>query len=231
MSMLYPGAVEKVKVAVKNNGSEVIPAPFTVELGTYKDERCLRELFRPHTWRQLADLVPGEMVTYEVLFGIPVTMPVGTHVYFLVVVDSLRGVEEVFENNNRITAVREIMPPLRALPDLMVKITSLPEDIKFGAGFTFGFSVTNIGPAASPATELSSSVRHLDTKRNYRPWFRLDIPALAVGETYDGTRLLDFPTKLPFGAYSLVLEIDPSDAILELDEGNNDAKKLFVPDE
>ena len=112
---LRQGQTTTVTVVVRSSGTEPVPAPFSVSLTVSTDSGYSTDYRGPFEWRREiagGDLAPADGVTFQADIPVASTDPVRTTLYFLAVADSGDEVDESLENNNRLAAVAEIVPPL-----------------------------------------------------------------------------------------------------------------------
>ncbi len=126
-------------------------------------------------------------------------------------------VRETNETNNLDSLIFSVSPPPR--PDLTIDaLTKTPASPTTRDSITFSIRVRNNGPAVSTPCKLSLKVGGESTPPKY------DIPAIAVGATYTGTRKMLLPIAL---TYLAIAHVDVDGTVIETNETNNLDSLIF----
>lgn len=215
--LAFLGAQTSIDVTVANlNGNPVGPFTLAVEAGDGP------EVQNPMTvGTALVSL--GAFATRTV--PVPCVFPAALgerSVYLAAVADSAGVVNEVNENNNRVTSAAPVRL-LQGKADLAVTgvVQTATGAVPAGEAITVYTTVRNVGGEAAPATDVSVvlssnpviSPQDLELGRH--------TVLLGPGESVTSTDTVTIPNDTNSGAYFVGAVADPDDQVEELSESNN----------
>ena len=196
--------------------------------GSFKSEATTVEVFLESTGaslssREIPALKKGESISS---ISLEFTLPADASANdaFLLKVDTPAVVEEENEGNNEVRFPFLVNQP--ELPDLAISNLSVnPNPTTLGSTVTVNFDVTNNGGINSGVSAIQ--IRLDETILNTVP---PSIPSIEAGGTRSFSRNVTIPTNISPGEFSLIVLLDPDNAIEEGDEDNNEASvKLEIP--
>jgi subtilisin family serine protease/subtilase family serine protease len=168
--------------------------------------------------RNVPALAAGETSTGSSTVQIPAQTAAGSY-YLIARADAGEAVAETSESNNN--AARS----LKVGADLVVTL-AVPSVGGAGAALTVTDTTSNLGTASAgtSATRFYLSANSTLSADDV-PLGARAAPALAPGESSSVTAALQLPATLPTGIYYVIARADADDAVVETNEGNNNASR------
>jgi subtilase family serine protease len=164
------------------------------------------------------DLYPDVLYEIKNKVTLPADVGYADQLYIIFFVDPENIFEEQFENDNQITDWIRVMPPS---PDLSILFVETSADtIVQGGELTVGYVIKNIGQAPSGQCLLKFGLG----ENNSDDQISLGsdtIRALNIDETEIGERKLTIPDNMQAETWYLILRVDFTDQIDEINEKNN----------
>ena len=204
-------------VEIENKGNNRAPAT-----QVFFEDRELDWLYEYNT---IQALDPEDTVSVEIRMDIPEELR-GTIRTFRVEVDPENAVREIEENNNEAMTRGIPLPPLDGdspLPDFSILSTDYWFEDNEEVLVLF-VEIENKGNNRAPATQVFFEDRELDWLYEYNT-----IQALDPEDTVSVEIRMDIPEELRGTIRTFRVEVDPENAVREIDENNNEAMTTGIP--
>ena len=210
-----------VSVTVRNDDTDAVTAPFSVEVAEPIAGWS-------HTWLVDTGLAPGAEIVLSIAYVLASDAAEGDRI-FTATADSTTAVVERDEGNNSLSETCRV-------EELDLRIESLadpPPDIYAGIPFNVQFRVSNVGTVPSPATDVvpyrvyynGMYVDYADIQET-RP--AIQVPPLAPGASVTYNEAIVFSASSATG-YCFILYVDFYHALHETDTMNNGFGFAYSP--